>query len=182
MKKNSESFTFLYLVLQSFTSLPNITVLDLKKWATKKLFSLFFFACKEWFSPQQFKNCKRYEKFSECLFIMKRKLIRYHTWQKQSPGVVLLKRLRPATLLKKRLWHRCFPVNFTKILRIPFLTEHLRWLLLDSTLNIFLKEFSLVKIEAAIHLRNFLSLSRMFQNNFLFRTLSSRNFCHNRSF
>ena len=22
--------------------------------------------------------------------------------------------LRPATLLKKRLWHRCFPVNFVK--------------------------------------------------------------------
>ena len=105
-----------------------------------------------------------------------------HDSQKQSPGVVLLKRLRPATLLKKRLWHKCFSVNFTKFLRTPLLTEHLRWLLLDSTLNIFLKEFSLVKIEAAIHLRNFLSLSRMFQNNFLFRTLSSRNFCHNRSF
>ena len=29
--------------------------------------------------------------------------------------------LRPATLLKKRLWHRCFPVNFAKILRAPFL-------------------------------------------------------------
>ena len=30
--------------------------------------------------------------------------------------------LRPqATLLKKRLWHRCFPVNFAKILRTPFL-------------------------------------------------------------
>ena len=28
---------------------------------------------------------------------------------------------RPATLLKKRLWHRCFPVNFAKFLRIPFL-------------------------------------------------------------
>ena len=25
-------------------------------------------------------------------------------------------RLRPATLLKKRLWHRCFPVNFKKLL------------------------------------------------------------------
>ena len=25
-----------------------------------------------------------------------------------------------ATLLKKRLWHRCFPVNFTKFLRTPF--------------------------------------------------------------
>ena len=104
---------------------------------------------------------------------MKRKLfvVIIHDSQKQSPGSVLLKRLRPAILLKERLWHRCFPVNFTKILRTPFLTEHLRWLLLDSTLNIFLKEFSLVKIEAAIHLRNFLSLSRMFQNNFLFRTL-----------
>ena len=27
----------------------------------------------------------------------------------------------PATLLKNRLWHRCFPVNFTKFLRTPFL-------------------------------------------------------------
>ena len=33
--------------------------------------------------------------------------------------------LRPAALLKKRLWHRCFPVNFTKFLRTTFLTEHL---------------------------------------------------------
>ena len=28
--------------------------------------------------------------------------------------------LRPTTLLKKRLWHRCFPVNFVKFLRTPF--------------------------------------------------------------
>ena len=34
------------------------------------------------------------------------------------------------TLLNKKLWHRCFPVNFAKFLRTPFLTEHLRWLLL----------------------------------------------------
>ena len=27
----------------------------------------------------------------------------------------------PATLLKKRLWHRCFLVNFAKSLRTPFL-------------------------------------------------------------
>ena len=38
--------------------------------------------------------------------------------------------LRPATLLKKRLWHRCFPVNFEKFLRTPLFTEHFRWLLL----------------------------------------------------
>ena len=29
--------------------------------------------------------------------------------------------LRPATLLKKRLWHRCFPLNFAKLPRTPFL-------------------------------------------------------------
>ena len=28
--------------------------------------------------------------------------------------------LRPATLLKKRLWYRCIPVNFVKFLRTPF--------------------------------------------------------------
>ena len=29
--------------------------------------------------------------------------------------------LRPAALLKKRLWHKCFPLNFVKLLRTPFL-------------------------------------------------------------
>ena len=38
--------------------------------------------------------------------------------------------LRPTTLLKKSLWHRCFPANFVKFLRTPFYTEHLWWLLL----------------------------------------------------
>ena len=30
---------------------------------------------------------------------------------------------------QKRLWHRFFPVNFVKFLRIPFFIEHLWWLL-----------------------------------------------------
>ena len=38
--------------------------------------------------------------------------------------------LRSTTLLKKRLWRRCFAVNFAKFLRTPFFTEHLQWLLL----------------------------------------------------
>ena len=38
--------------------------------------------------------------------------------------------LRPATLLKKRLWHRFFPVNFAKFLKTPLFTQHLRQLLL----------------------------------------------------
>ena len=29
------------------------------------------------------------------------------------------KGLRPVTLLKKRLWHRYFPVSFAKLLRTP---------------------------------------------------------------
>ena len=36
----------------------------------------------------------------------------------------------PATLLKKRLWHRCFPVSSAKFLRTPFFIEHLWWLCL----------------------------------------------------
>ena len=48
-------------------------------------------------------------------------------------GKHLCQSLRPATLLKKRLWHRCFPVNFVKFLRTPFFTEHLWCLLLNKT-------------------------------------------------
>ena len=33
--------------------------------------------------------------------------------------------------IKKRLWCRCFPVNFVKFLRTPFLIEHLCWMLLQ---------------------------------------------------
>ena len=41
-----------------------------------------------------------------------------------------------ATLLKKRLWYRCFLVNSVKFLRTPFCIEHLWWLLLDLELVI----------------------------------------------
>ena len=50
--------------------------------------------------------------------------------------------LRPATLLKKRLWHRCFPVNFAKFLRTPISIEQLKWLLLNVALQIEPKYFS----------------------------------------
>ena len=38
--------------------------------------------------------------------------------------------LSPATLLKRRLWHKFFPVNFSKFLRTPFLQNTSRRLLL----------------------------------------------------
>ena len=49
--------------------------------------------------------------------------------------------LRSATLFKKWHWRRCFPVNFVKFLRKPFLIEHLPWLLL-----LFLSVFLLLPI------------------------------------
>ena len=52
----------------------------------------------------------------------------------QSPFFDKVAGLRPAILSKKRLWHLCFPVNFARFLRTPFLTEHLRWLLLITLL------------------------------------------------
>ena len=47
-----------------------------------------------------------------------------------SPVLIKAERSRIATLLKKRLQHRCFLVNIAKFLRTPFFIEHLRWLLL----------------------------------------------------
>ena len=41
---------------------------------------------------------------------------------------------RPSTLLKRRFWHRSFPLNFVKFLKLLFFIEHLWWLLLDSNL------------------------------------------------
>ena len=54
------------------------------------------------------------------------------SFQKQPPEVqemalLEISGLRPTTLLKKRLWRRCFPVNF---LRTPFYIERVWWLLL----------------------------------------------------
>ena len=39
--------------------------------------------------------------------------------------------LRPPTLFKKRLWHMCFPVDFAKFLRAPFLQDISGKLLLE---------------------------------------------------
>ena len=55
------------------------------------------------------------------------------TWEHlcQSLFVNKVAGLRPVTLFKKRLCHRCFLVNFKKILRLPFFIEHLLWLVLS---------------------------------------------------
>ena len=52
------------------------------------------------------------------------------------PGVLesLFKKVAgPRKSIKRRLQHRCFPVNIAKFLRTPFSIEHLWWLLLEFT-------------------------------------------------
>ena len=51
-------------------------------------------------------------------------------WKKVFLKILQNSGLRPATLLKKRLQDRRFPVNFANFLRTPFFIEHLWWLLL----------------------------------------------------
>ena len=44
--------------------------------------------------------------------------------------------LRPATLLKKGLLHRCFSLDFAEFLRIPFLQNTFGRLLLNVNINL----------------------------------------------
>ena len=39
--------------------------------------------------------------------------------------------LKTGNFIKKRLQHRCFPVNIAKFLRTAFFIEHLPWLFLS---------------------------------------------------
>ena len=89
-------------------------------------------------------DCKKYFSFVRCYFILcsisrkkKAKKIIHSLQNDKQPPEVLCKnrvlrnlansqenicaRLRPAPFLKKILLHSCFPVNFAKFLRTPFL-------------------------------------------------------------
>ena len=66
--------------------------------------------------------------------------------------------LKPATLLKKRLWHRCFPVNFVIFLRTPFFIEHLWWLLLSSS------SYSTIEIDRSIKINRIMKLKLSYLN------------------
>ena len=84
-----------------------------------------------------------YGRFSDCVFKVIESHGKGHTTKKQKLfQQILMKKsnllnakfagLRPVNLFKKKLWHRCFPVNFVKFLRASFLTE-----LLQTTASIF---------------------------------------------
>ena len=47
------------------------------------------------------------------------------------PRASFLIKLQASASLNKRLWHKCYLVNFAKFLRTPIFTELLWWLLLN---------------------------------------------------
>ena len=57
-------------------------------------------------------------------------------WTMLTMLTILWTMLKSATFLKKRFWHRCFPVSFAKFLRTPFLQNTSGWLLLQMFINI----------------------------------------------
>ena len=59
----------------------------------------------------------------------------------------------PATLLKKRLWHRCFPVDFAKFLRTSFLQNTSGGCFRINTLWQKVSEQHNVKFKISVYLR-----------------------------
>ena len=70
--------------------------------------------------------------------------------------------LTPATLLKERLWHRCFPVSFAKFLRTPFLQNTSRRLLRSRYILHKLGNSTLFSKNVIFMLWKFVSLSVKF--------------------
>ena len=81
---------------------------------------------KNWSRNHIFTHCRSscWEVFCKKLFLEICQNLQENTCGRVSFSIKL------QALLKKRLWRRCFPVNFAKFLRITFLIEHLRWLFL----------------------------------------------------
>ena len=76
-------------------------------------------------------------------------------------------RTQPATLFKKIFWRRCFLVNFAKLLRMPFLKGHFRWLLLSV--------LSVLEVCSSIRAKkNVSSLVIMFYPFYIYQII----FCH----
>ena len=98
--------------------------------------------------------------------------------------------LSPKTLLKKRLWHRSFPVNFAKFLRTPlfyilalgdcfWFFQFFKTTVFGTSVNVHLCFFFmtscmlkhikvLVLVKSVTKIKHFWGLSGLFTNRFLF--------------
>ena len=80
-------------------------------------------------------------------------------------GKHLCHSLRPATLLNKRLWHRCFTVNFAKFLRIPFLQKTSGRLFLNLSLRYWFSQAAAHRCLLTRVLKNFAVIMEPLSNN-----------------
>ena len=80
---------------------------------------------------------------------------------------------KPATLFKKRLWHRCFPVNFAKFLRTPILKNICKLLLRSHTYcrHWFLHASKISKIHYNLFTLKINVISLLFLSFYIFNTL-----------
>ena len=94
------------------------------------------------------------------------------SWRKQAPEV-FFKILQNLTLLKKRLRHRCFPLNFVKFSRTPFFQNTigrllLTWLIFKKELqNFLLNDRQMKRLRKGMHIIEQLS-------KFVFSTKNTR--------
>ena len=125
-KESGKQITFLTRSSHQRCSLKKGVLKNFAKFTERHMCQSLFFNKVEGFSPFEF-----------CTHKIKIEIPQLITHQKQPPevfyeknvlknwtkftGKYLCQSLRPAALLKKRLWHRCFPVNFVEFLRTPFL-------------------------------------------------------------
>ena len=98
---------------------------------------------------------------------------------RESLAIFTEKRLKACDFIKKRLQHRCFPVNIAKFLRTAFFIEHLWWLLLNSLSKIlyFNKRLRMFQISAkgsksqhGIEINNFQQLLKLIELKFISTT------------
>ena len=83
--------------------------------------------------------------------------------------------LLPATSLKKRLWHRCFPMNFVKFPRTPFFIEHF-WCLLLIPLKIVRENIDIFRDLFCASFNSSITLMKFLKNhryNMLFADITS---------
>ena len=81
-------------------------------------------------------------------------------------GILWNKDLRPATLFKKRLWHRCFLVNVVKFLRTPFLQNTSGRLLEENLQILFFDDYTKLFKKFLVNLKIL-----FFNNSFYFQTV-----------
>ena len=100
------------------------------------------------------------------------RLLKLFTLEKSFKELSFDSELRSPKINMGKLWHRCFPVNFAKLLTTSFFIEHLYWLLLTRKTNYIVNRTQLC---VCIHNSNILSRLNLYLTLSWRRPLSYRN-------